>query len=385
MSVASVAHDRQQRLIRVADAARAQALKAWQGVDFTNLDASWASISPSIIRTVVAAQSSMAIGSDRYTTNMAAAQDFDSSRSAIVPQAFSGVDGQGRDIEGVLRGAVTTTKQAVGAGLGSVRSLEAGASYLAVIMKTLVADLSRSADLTSAAGKSFTHYIRMCNGSACSRCAILAGMSSGAEAFRRHVSCQCCAVPVASTRGAAKLGLHTTPREVFDAMSDAEQDKAFTRAGAQAIRDGADITKVVNARRGANGIGYSSAVGGSRRAEDVRGVFTKTTIGYRPDGTPVKVYTTAESTARLGSFGRTQLGMGTYGRVRLMPESIMEIAGNDLELRQAFLRDAGYLDYIPPGGFGNGRQWAAEVSARRRADRVLVDRATLRFNNFTLS
>jgi hypothetical protein len=33
-------------------------------------------------------------------------------------------------------------------------------------------------------------------------------------------------------------------------MSAAEQDKVFTKAGAQAIRDGADPAKVVNARRG---------------------------------------------------------------------------------------------------------------------------------------
>lgn len=43
-------------------------------------------------------------------------------------------------------------------------------------------------------------------------------------------------------------------------MSPAEQDKAFGKAGAQAIRDGADIGQVVNARRGmysAGGVDYT--------------------------------------------------------------------------------------------------------------------------------
>ena len=33
-------------------------------------------------------------------------------------------------------------------------------------------------------------------------------------------------------------------------MDEAEQDRVFGKAGAQAIRDGADIARVVNARRG---------------------------------------------------------------------------------------------------------------------------------------
>lgn len=384
MSVASVANDRQQRLIKVADAARARALQSWRQMDFANLDQSWSAVSPTIVQTVTAAQFTMASSSDQYTSRIASAENFDPTPSSGIPESFAGVDGQGRALDGILFGAVTTTKKAVGAGFGSVQSLEAGASYLAVIMKTLIADISRSADLTSSAGKGFTHYIRMCNGSACSRCAILAGISSGSEAFKRHASCQCCAVP--TSINTAWKGLHTSPESVFHAMSPEEQDRAFTKDGAEAIRSGADVTKVVNARRGADGIGYSSH-GGSPTLGAPRGRFVKTTIGYRPNGDPVQVYTTGEGRTIHGEFGKTQarsaearIAAGSRyrstGRIRLMPESIIEIAGNDLPLRQAFLRDAGYLDYVPYRG--------PVAEAQRRADRIAVDRATLRFKNFTL-
>lgn len=68
-----------------------------------------------------------------------------------------------------------------------------------------------------------------------------------------------------------------------------------------------------------------------------------------------------------------------------MPESINEIAGDDLALRQAFLRDAGYIAYTPRVGYNvPTSQWMADIDAQRRADRTLVDRATRKFDNFYL-
>lgn len=213
---------------------------------------------------------------------------------------------------------------------------------------------------------------------------MLAGISSAPEAFKRHVSCQCGAVPVPDKGSSVPKGLHDSPDAYFASLSEIEQDRVFTKAGAEAIREGADISKVVSARRGAKGIGYSSH-SGTKQLGAPSGRFVKTTIGYRPDGSPVRVYTTTEGTTVRGNFGRTQQVTGSRlsgarysstARVRLMPESIFQIAGNDTALRQAFLRDAGYLQYGKPTG--------ASIIAQQRADRILVDRATLKYNNFTL-
>lgn len=378
-SLASLAFDRNRRLIQIADIARARALRAWQTMDFAALDQSWATVGPLVTQHVTAAQLEAAKGSDRFTAQVATqTPGFTASRSSIVPEAFAGIDGQGRDVAGTMYGAVTTTKEAIGAGFGRVQAMEAGGTYLAAMLKTVIADISRSADLVSSAGKSYTHYVRVCNGSACSRCAMLVGISSGEDAFLRHVSCQCSAVPT-SSEGKTKTGVYSTPQEYFDSLSEAEQDRAFTKDGAEAIRSGADITQVVNARRGAKGIGYSSH-GASALDPSVRRTLQKTTIGYRPNGDPVQVYATMEGAYR-GGFRKMQnqtsvvrkLAGARYtstARVRLMPESIMKIAGNDLATRQAFLRDSGYLGYIS--------------MEQRAADRILVNRATLKYGNFTL-
>lgn len=95
--------------------------------------------------------------------------------------------------------------------------------------------------------------------------------------------------------------------------------------------------------------------------------MTRTVIGYRPNGSPVTVYSTVEGASRRGYWGRRN-----QGRVRLMPEEIFAIAGDDLATAQAFLRDAGYIAY------------PLKSDDLRRADRILVNRATLRYGNFTL-
>lgn len=383
-TIAELADARQQRLIQINDTATNRTLSAWNRIDYDNLDESWADVGAAIVEQVAAAQFASVQGSTRYAANAATVHDFNGDRSTVIPEAFAGVDGVGRDVEGVLYGAVTTTKTAVGAGLGRAQSLETGASYLASIVKTLIADKARSGDMVAATGKGFTHYVRVVNAGACSRCAILAGISSYQKAFKRHPACHCTSAPVVDGDTA---GLFASPEEYFDSLSDAEQERVFTKAGAQSIRDGAEPSKVVSSRRGAKGIGYSNAIGGKRQLGDPRGRFVKTTIGRRPDGTPVQVYTTTEGATVRGEFGRRQSQSATVrlqgsryrstARVRLMPESINEIAGDDLALRQAFLRDAGYMT-ATRGSTG------AEILAQQRADRILVDQATRKFNNFYL-
>lgn len=393
-STAEIAFARQRFMIAVTDAARGRALQAWKQMEFANLDASWAAIGPTITAHATQAQVTLAQGSDRFVSQMSAAQNFTQDKSSIIPEAFGGVDGEGRDVSGLMYGAVTTTKKTIGAGFGSREAMQAGATYLAAMLKTVVADMARAADKTSASGRGYTRYVRVVSGSGCSRCAILAGISSGPDAFLRHVSCQCAAAPIV-VEGKAPKGLHDSPEAYFDSLSKVEQDRIFTNAGAEAIREGANVQTVVNARRGAKGIGYSGHGGAAAKPGAPRGHFVKSTIGYRANGTPVQLYTTTESITVRGQFGRQQQNTAAIrlksgaryqstARVRLMPESIMTIAGNDTALRQAFLRDAGYIEYTAPHGYDKAGKWIKDIEDQRRADRVLVNGATLKFNNFTL-
>jgi hypothetical protein len=83
-------------------------------------------------------------------------------------------------------------------------------------------------------------------------------------------------------------------------MTPEQQDAAFTKAGAEAIRDGADMGQVVNARRGMT----TASVGGQ--------TVLATTVNARR-------------------------------RVRLMPEAVYQAANGDRDEAIRLLKLNGYL------------------------------------------
>lgn len=117
-------------------------------------------------------------------------------------------------------------------------------------------------------------------------------------------NCDCIAVPSTSQ---TSRRLVTSPADAFHAMSQAEREKAFTKAGAEAIGLGADIGRVVNAR---SGMGTAQVFG-----RDVK--------------------TTGALRRRYGSGPRGD-------EVRLMPESIAQIA-TDRDDHLRLLRLYGYI------------------------------------------
>jgi hypothetical protein len=99
-------------------------------------------------------------------------------------------------------------------------------------------------------------------------------------------NCDCVHVPA---REDSADDIRTDPKAFFGSLNAAEQDRVFTKAGAEAIRSGADIAQVVNARRGMQ----TATIGGQR------------------------VLVTTEGTRR------------SARRVRLMPEQILKVSGGD--------------------------------------------------------
>jgi hypothetical protein len=91
--------------------------------------------------------------------------------------------------------------------------------------------------------------------------------------------------------------LRTDPKLYFKSLTAAEQDRLFTKAGAEAIRLGSDPAKVVNARRGLT------------MASDGR-LYTTEAAGHRP---------------------------------RLMPETLLREAGQDRDEARRLLRLHGFL------------------------------------------
>jgi hypothetical protein len=143
----------------------------------------------------------------------------------------------------------------------------------------------------------------------CSRCALLAGLRYAWNAgFDRHPACDCIAIPAAED---SADDLRTDPAAYFASLSVAEQDRVFTKAGAEAIRAGADINQVVNARRGM----YTA----SGRKLTRTGATTRGFAGQR-----------------LGArSGRPA--------TRLMPEEVFRQANGDRDDAIRLLRQHGYL------------------------------------------
>lgn len=349
-----IAFAHQQGRIKLGHALAARSMALWRRLDVRDLSAQWDLIAPQMVAQVSAAQLVAASQASSYVGALDRSYaGFNPLPAAIAPAAFTNVMGDGREIGPALFGAVTQTKTLIGRGVAAPSAFEAGARFIAMIASSALNDLGRSADRTLAAGKGYTSYVRVVGGSACSRCAILAGIYSGETAFRRHIHCQCTTCPIPSDGKLAPKGFHDSPQSYFDSLSAAEQDRVFTNAGAEAIRNGADPIKVVNARRGAYGIQYSSHgyipadPGAARRS------LTPQTIGRRADGSPLQVYTTAEGRYR-GDFrksenlrGAVAAGDGRYTRttsVRVMPEALMKMAGNDPARWRELLARYGYLE-----------------------------------------
>lgn len=251
-----------------------------------------------LVGAVAAGQQDMASVSLASVPLMLDEQGIDAEATASpLARSLSYVASDGRSLDGLLDYA---------------RSPEVPRQAFDRIVLTQLSDVSRSASvLGSAVRPAVTGYVRMLETPSCSRCVVLAGKFYRRNTgFQRHPKCDCRHVP--SQENVAG-DLRTDPSSYFDSLSKAEQDRTFTAAGAEAIRNGADVGKVVNSRRG---------MSAAQTATGRRQLVKRDTLG-RP------MYLTTEG--------------GRQGLVRLMPESIVEMAGNDRAELLRLLRSHGYI------------------------------------------
>lgn len=191
-----------------------------------------------------------------------------------------------------------------------------------MIVRTQIADAGRVADGVANTTRG-TVYVRVAVGKTCGRCLVLAGRVYGwNKGFARHPRCDCKHLPSDRRHG---HGLITDPRKAFDEMSRAEQDKRFGRAGAEAIRSGADIGQIVNARRGMS----TTVDSAGRRQQATERIFGR------------DLAITREGITRFGIAGQ-RLGTSSRG-IRLMPEEIYRLSGGDREQAIRLLKRYGYL------------------------------------------
>ncbi|QDG65837.1 hypothetical protein NIBR502772_06065 [Pseudarthrobacter sp. NIBRBAC000502772] len=344
---AAVKHyEQMQRLQALVVLAGAQ---LWSEVSLTDLSGSWAAQVPLLVPVLSGVQVKAASAGASYGAATLAEQSlYEAPQHFVNPKGFSGIASDGRSLEGALYSAVPYVKNLIGGGMAPAQALKSGGSFLTTITRTQVADAGRGAAGVDTVTRNRVSYVRMLNPPSCSRCSILAGRVYRWNAgFRRHNRCDCIHVMTTARAAAETEGLIHDPYEYFKSLSPEDQDKNYTKAGAQAIRDGSDIFQVVNSRR-----------------------------GMKPGG-----LMTTEGTTKRGNF-RATAGDSTRGR-RLTPEAIYKLNGDN---RAGALKDLEKYGYILPGGqnplgsitgqregFGALGHGGAHPAARKRVEDAITN------------
>jgi hypothetical protein len=327
--------------------------RLWSRVDRARIADSWALLVPPLLSAVVTAQRDAATAADEYVDAALAEQGADPAAvGAVAAGALTGVASDGRDLDVLLQQPALTALTALAAGHSLAAAMASGGAAVRMIAATQVADAGRVADQVALATRpAATGYIRMLVGRSCSRCVILAGRRYAVNAgFDRHPKCDCIHVP---TAGDAAEELMTDPWAYFDSLSRAEQDRTFTAAGAEAIRLGANPAQVVNARRAAAGLTPAGARVTGAEARMLRGGRTRGRLEMT-DVFGRQLFITSEGVTVRGAagvrLGARETGVRRAGQryrsarpPRLMPESIMQIAGTDRAEAIRLLKRFGYI------------------------------------------
>ena len=240
------------------------ARKAWREVDPAWISESWQTALPSLRPVVESLQYRAAVDATEYGAFALADQGLYVPPVAFAdPAGFVGRAPDGRQLDGLLYSPATQAKALIGAGVAPEKAVAVAGSRLEAMIRSVVADTARAAASVDIATRERVGYVRMLVGTSCPDCVILAGRFYRWNAgFKRHLGDDCIHVP--STAATAET-VATDPLEHFAAMTEAEQDEFWGPADAQAIRDGADISRVYNSRRGASKDRMTTTEGTAKR------------------------------------------------------------------------------------------------------------------------
>lgn len=246
--VAGAYYVQQRRNVR--DAAN-QAQDAWRQLDPRDIVGSWTDqggVGDSIVDTVARSQWTAAEAATPYINDVVDTYGLTSDwLGDLEPDAWMGRAADGRPLSTLLWQPVEHSLEYIDMGMPSDAALERGLADMIRMVVSEVADAGRGATGAGiAANRRTTGYVRHLNPPSCARCVILAGKEYAFnQGFARHPRCDCVHIPsTVSGRGRTQ-----DPQEYWHSLSRQEQDRLLGRASAQAVRDGADLTNVVNARR----------------------------------------------------------------------------------------------------------------------------------------
>lgn len=338
MATLKASSDRVRLLKRMSLATVAEGRKRWRQVDTSSIVASWQASIPRLIAVIAGAQLVAGQTADEYAETALSEQGLSMPpESQVNPYGLVGVASDGRSLDSLLIQPALVVLGAIALGEPTARSMQLGYVSLESALRTQVSDAFRAADSVAFTNRRVTTYVRVLTPPSCSRCVVLAGSDyAWSTAFRRHPGCDCLSLPTTKTRG---MDQRTDPKSYFESLSVDEQDRIFTKAGAQAIRDGADIGQVVNARRRAAGMTPSVSKRLQRRAKEI-GVDT---AGFARQGRgQLQTVNVLGDEFFVTLEGKPLQLPGGGSAPRLMPESIYQIA-RDRDHAIALLKRHGYI------------------------------------------
>lgn len=214
--------------------------RLWQSMG-DEFDVGWATIGEQVTLTAMAGMQQSAELGIAYTASQASGSPL----ADLDVAAFSAADHRGLPLESTLQGAVVQTRMQVAAGASTAEALAFGGTWLAeVVASEVVRANSAAMDASIALTPSIAGYVRMLNPPSCKDCILLAGKwFRWNQGFQRHPRCDCQHIPASEN---ASGDLRTDPYALFESMTEQEQNRTFGRSNARAIREGADLYRVVN-------------------------------------------------------------------------------------------------------------------------------------------
>lgn len=318
-----------------------RAVHLWKELQGSDMSGAWmGGVGRAMVQAVAAGQLLAASTGQSYVDAMVSAShelsDYSPGASTVNVRSLSGVAADGRALDSLLYLPVIRAKTLIRSGVSQRQAYLGGQVDLQRMVTSEIADAGWSATrLAMTSNHAVNGYVRCIRPGACARCAVLAGRVYHWSAdFARHPHCGCYGVPATKNYHA-----HITDADsFFSGLSRAEQDRRFTAAGAQAIRDGADISSVVNARRkGAmyTTTAYGRQVRATREGTTRRGDYYYTARRQAESETGTRY-------ARSGA--QVEAGMPSFRlrTPRLMPEEIYAMARERTEVI-GLLRRYGYL------------------------------------------
>lgn len=301
---ATLEHYREQQRLTVATLAAVRRIWRRMGADF---DVSWRAVGRDLLILTEAAQlAAVRQGIGYLPAVLAETGQVDDPVGDVIPERFVGDAPDGRSLEGLLYGAVTTAKTASTTTTPG-QALGKGGLWLDMATQTLIADTARTAvGVGIAARPAISGYVRMLNTPSCARCVVLAGKWFRWNAgFQRHPRCDCRHIPSSENRAG---DYRTDPEAAVEAGHVRGLSKADLRA---IVEDGADVGQVINAQRGM----HTASAYGRRLKSTLEGTTSRSVAGRT-----------------LGATQQPSVAVGDrYRRARtprLRPEEIYRVASD---------------------------------------------------------